>query len=136
MTLIIRIDSSAGETIDRVCNDLQSVADKLGIVASSDFNGVKVYAVPGGNASTLRHAWSKAFTSDEDHKSAWSHHVDQNPMAQPRPDRGGRMPDVPRSDVEHAARELLMQCETVPFPTASMRLAMDNMRKVLGEVQS
>jgi hypothetical protein len=45
----------------------------------------------------------------------------------------GRTKYVPRSDVEHAARELLKQCDALSFTSNCMQLAVDNMHKVLGD---
>jgi hypothetical protein len=51
------------------------------------------------------------------------------------PDRGGRLERYPRSDLEHAAKQLLKQCDDALLDNMNLnlKLAMDNLRKVMGE---
>jgi hypothetical protein len=58
---------------------------------------------------------------------------DHQDRAKHLPERdSGRLHHHPRSDLEHAAQQLLTQCEAVEFPSANLTLAMDNLRAVLG----
>ena len=45
----------------------------------------------------------------------------------------GRVKYVPRSDLEHAAREVLKHRHEIIAPSNCMRLALDNLNQVLGE---
>lgn len=60
---------------------------------------------------------------------------DHQDRAKQLPDRGGRLQHHPRSDLEHAAREVIKNCERLSYAhiDASMGLALDNLRKVLGD---
>ncbi len=73
MSLIFSIDAMPGDLIDQTCVDMQVLADKINVVVRADFNGVKLYAKPGGSAAKLLANWKAAFSSKSDFKTAWSH---------------------------------------------------------------
>lgn len=52
-TLSIRVDFFVGSQIDRAAEDMQSVADNLGVVVHGSFNEVELIARPGGKAQNL-----------------------------------------------------------------------------------
>jgi len=64
------LDAFAGASIDQCSEHAQAIADMLGVVVRFNFNGVKCFAVPGGDATQLIMKQRLAARGPYDHKFA------------------------------------------------------------------
>jgi hypothetical protein len=72
----LKLEAGAGTSITEASEEAQSIADKLGVIVSFDFNGVDCNAVPNGNAHMLaerqQHEQARSLTFPGDWKRAFS----------------------------------------------------------------
>ncbi len=61
-TIRLKVEAFAGTTIEDVCRDLCALADRVGLLCEVPFNGVKLWAYPGGTPAELAKAWDEQMT--------------------------------------------------------------------------
>ena len=70
MSLELKFSAFGGDTIEDTCRELCRLATSLDVVATCDFNGVKLMACAGDSAASLEDEWRRELASDVPYKIA------------------------------------------------------------------
>jgi len=69
-SITLKVDLLAGTDIREACCDLCELANRVGCLVEASFNGVKLWAIEGGNPLKLAEAWDKEMKSSKTYKIA------------------------------------------------------------------
>lgn len=75
MSLILKLEAMAGDTIEDTCYEMVNVALKLNICVQVKFNDVTLMSYWGGDASELAQSFKKEVKRDIQFKFASTHGV-------------------------------------------------------------
>jgi len=71
-TLTLDIDIAVGSRIEDACGEMVALAKTLNCNVEGTFNGVRLFAVPTGDAKVLAANWTAALAKNEDRPFAHS----------------------------------------------------------------
>lgn len=71
--LSLRVEISGGAHIEAVCDQLVTLAQRLGIWVEADFNGVTLLACPRTSRAGLAESWRRRIDDESRYKIASAH---------------------------------------------------------------
>lgn len=70
MVLSLKVEVMAGTTIESAVSEMETLANRIGIMIEADFNDVRLMMPPNGDAETLEEGYYAAIKSTSQYKIA------------------------------------------------------------------